>query len=147
MTFTNPILQESADHYKVGIDELTANLSNLSMLEYEANDVLFRIRRLGTDNEDRPDDAEFMPTAALRTACEFKVDRPFLTIHEILQRFADIANALGSFVYENGLVQPGAGDIWRVAAAAGEIEQSLADSVRKTQSGGSIARYSGNTSQ
>ena len=42
MSFRNPVLQASADHFKVGIDELTVNLGNLSMLEYEEGKVLFR---------------------------------------------------------------------------------------------------------
>ena len=43
MSFRNPLLPKSADHFKVGIDELTVNLGNLSMLEYGTNDVLFRV--------------------------------------------------------------------------------------------------------
>jgi hypothetical protein len=129
LTFMNPLLQESADHFKVGIDEFTVNLSNLSMLEYSANDVLFRIRRLGTDGEARPADDAFMPTAALRTACEFKIDRAFLTIHEIVDRFKAIANALGSYVKENGLVQPGGGDIWRLDITANDAAQFTPDQI------------------
>ena len=52
MSFSNPVLQESADHFLVGIDELTVNLSHLSMLEHDTNDVLFRIRRLGYFGDD-----------------------------------------------------------------------------------------------
>ena len=121
MTFTNPLLQDSADHYKVGVDELTVNLSNLSMLEYsDVADVLFRIRRLGIDNEPRPTDAAFMPTAELRTAATFTIDRAFLTIHEVLDRFSSIANAISSYMHETGLVQPGNGapNIWRLPLAA-----------------------------
>ena len=123
MSFRNPILEDSADHYKVGIDELTVNLSNLSMLEYEAGDVLFRVRRLGADNEDRPGDDAFLPLALLRNACEFKVDKPYLTVLEILDRFVTIGEAIGTFIKENGLVQPDppagepdshVNDIWRL---------------------------------
>ena len=42
MSFRNPVLAKSADHFKVGIDELTVNLGNLSMLEYGVNQVMFR---------------------------------------------------------------------------------------------------------
>ena len=48
MSFQSPLLQDSADHYRVGIDEFTVSLSNLSILEHEGVDkVLFQIRRLG----------------------------------------------------------------------------------------------------
>ena len=47
MTFTNPILQESADHFRVGVDELTINSASLSLLDYENPDqVLFRIIKI-----------------------------------------------------------------------------------------------------
>ena len=124
MTFTNPVLQDSADHYKVGVDELTVNLSNLSMLEYEGNnDVLFVIRRLGIDNEPRPVDAALMPTQVLIDSCTFKIDKPYLTIHGIVDRFRTIANALGSYIEENGLEQPGDGaaDIWRLPLDEGRV--------------------------
>ena len=148
MTFTNPVLGDSADHYKVGVDELTVNLSNLSMLEYEGNnDVLFVIRRLGIDNEPRPVDAALMPTQALIDACTFKIDKPYLTIHGIVDRFRTIANALSSYIEENGLEQPGDGaaDIWRLPldeekAAGGEVDEYF--SVSLTADGG--LRFSGN---
>ena len=47
MSFRNPVLGKSADHFKVGIDELTVCLGNLSMPEYGTNDVLFRVLRRG----------------------------------------------------------------------------------------------------
>ena len=47
LTFRNPILDKSADHFKVGVDDLTVNLGNLSMIEYGVGDVLFRILRRG----------------------------------------------------------------------------------------------------
>lgn len=51
ITFRNPVLQKSADYFKVGIDELTVNLGNLSMLEAGPNEVLFVIRRAGRYTE------------------------------------------------------------------------------------------------
>ena len=51
LTFRNPILDKSADHFKVGIDELTANIGALSMLEYESGEILFRIERRGYDGD------------------------------------------------------------------------------------------------
>ena len=56
MTFQNPVLPKSADHYKVGIDELTVNLGNLSMLEYGVDDVLFRVLRRGNNARELSDD-------------------------------------------------------------------------------------------
>ena len=47
MTFTNPVLAESADHFRVGVDELTINSASLSLLDYENPDqVLFRIIKI-----------------------------------------------------------------------------------------------------
>ena len=45
ITFTNPVLPKSADHFKVGVDELTVNLGKISMLDYGDNDIVFLIRR------------------------------------------------------------------------------------------------------
>ena len=47
MSFRAPILSKSSDYFKVGIDELTVNLSALSMLEYDSDEVIFRIVRRG----------------------------------------------------------------------------------------------------
>ena len=76
MSFQNPVLQDSADHFLVGIDDLTVNLSNLSMLEYDSSgsNVLLRIRRLLTEDEGIVDALafeDFMHTPALQAACEF----------------------------------------------------------------------------
>ena len=49
-TFVNPILGKSSDHFKVGVDELTVNMSAISMLEINKRpDVVFRILRRGVD--------------------------------------------------------------------------------------------------
>ena len=60
ITFRDPVLQKSADHFKVGIDELTVNLGNLSMLEYSGTDadVLFRIRLRHVDLMDDGNNAQ-----------------------------------------------------------------------------------------
>ena len=47
MSFSNPVLPKSSDYFKVGIDELTLNLNNLSLLESVEGEVLFRILRRG----------------------------------------------------------------------------------------------------
>ena len=51
LTFRDPILSESADHFSVGIDELTISLGSLSMLEYNATypSVLLRVHLRGVD--------------------------------------------------------------------------------------------------
>ena len=147
MTFTNPVLQDSADHYKVGVDELTVNLSNLSMLEYAGSnaEVLFLIRRLGIDNEPRPTDQLFMPTIDLMNAAVFRIDRPFLTIHEVLARLRTIANAVGSYMHETGLVQPGNGaaDIWRLPLAP-DAPSVVEDFFQVSLTANGALRFSGN---
>jgi hypothetical protein len=124
MTFRNPVLPKSADHFKVGIDELTVNLGNLSMLEYGVNDVLFRVLRRG--NNLGQVDANFQMIDGpvgyenqWRDAFEFKIDRAYLTILEILERCTEVATAVGTYIREEGLVQPGGGALWTMPFAAG----------------------------
>ena len=119
MSFSNPLLQESADHFRVGIDELTVNLAHLSILEYDSGtNVLFRIRRLGhfgntNSNPAQAADAaaqraEFngLPTEALAKALEFKITRQYNTLAEILERMKEICRALGTYIRSTGLVNP-----------------------------------------
>ena len=132
MSFRSPILPKSADHFKVGIDELTVNLGNLSMLEYDStNDVLFRVLRRGNNvaGEEHADfhmiDGPGGNENKWRDAFEFKINRPFLTILEILERCRQVANAVQTFINQEGLAQPGGGNIWTAALAAdpaGEYE-------------------------
>ena len=135
MSFRNPVLGKSADHFKVGIDELTVCLGNLSMLEYGTNDVLFRVLRRGRGvphvNDLAPPgsavphpeehhlnfrmvDGPAEYVEQWRDGFEFKIDRPFLTILEVLGRAQEIASAVGTYVREIGLVNPagGVGAIW-----------------------------------
>ena len=126
MSFRNPILPKSADHFKVGIDELTVNLGNLSMLEYGVNDVLFRVLRRGNNLGEVADHFEMIDGPVgyedqWRDAFEFKIDRAYLTILEILERCTEIATAVGTFIREEGLVQPGgaAAALWTMPFAAG----------------------------
>ena len=118
MSFRNPVLSKSADHYKVGIDELTVNLGNLSMLEYGVDDVIFRILRRGANIADEFDENFRMvdgPNAypeEWRDAFSFKVNRPYLTMHEVLGRCNEIAVAVGTYMREEGLVQPAVANIW-----------------------------------
>ena len=112
MSFRNPILPKSADHFKVGIDELTVNLGNLSMLEYGRRDVLFRVLRRGNNLGENDFDFRMIDGPAgnveqWRDAFEFKVDRAYLTILEVLERCTEVATAVGTYIREQGLVDPG----------------------------------------
>ena len=111
MSFSNPVLSKSADYFKVGIDELTLNLNNLSLLEFVEGEVLFRIIRRGylqLDNTNPEQQAALTgyklpdgPAANLeqwRDAVEFKVDRSYLTIMEVMSRCTQIATSLNTFV-------------------------------------------------
>jgi hypothetical protein len=120
MSFSNPILQDSADHYRVAIDDLTVNLSNLSMLEYDAGgaNVLFRIKRLGhiASNEDMTDVAH-MPTEGNRKAFEFAITRPYNSLSEIMERMCEIGRAVGTFI-KSGAMNNAVVNLWNVTAAA-----------------------------
>lgn len=145
MSFRNPVLPKSSDHYKVGIDELTVNLGNLSMLEYGVDDVMFRVLRRGNniagefDEDftmvDGPDPGAggggaadlALQAASLnkwRDAFAFNIDRAYLTMHEVLGRCTEIAVAVGTYIRVEGLVQPGAANIWTIPldAGAGDLE-------------------------
>ena len=124
LTFSNPILQKSADHFKVGIDDLTVNLGNLSMLEYGAGDVLFRVlRRGGIYGQDSPNfymvDGPAGDLEKYRDAFSFKIDRVYSTLQEILERFSQIATAVGTYVRENGLQNAGGVADWEFPVAQG----------------------------
>ena len=130
LTFRNPILQKSADHFKVGIDELTVNLANLSMLEYGVGDVVFRIIRRGVDAQEHADfymiDGPGGSEDKYRNAFTFDVDRIYNTLQEVLSRFAQISTAVGTYIRANGLVNPagppptiGANAVWPVPVNAG----------------------------
>ena len=100
LTFRDPILGESADHFSVGVDELTVSLGNLSMLEYNATNpsVLLRVQLRGVDGVNHanwymPDG----PVGALeqwRDAFQFKVDRSYTNLNEVLSRFTEISLAV-----------------------------------------------------
>jgi len=119
MSFSNPLLQDSADHFRVGIDELTVNLAHLSMLEYDSGtNVLFRIRRLGhfgnagsvppqlADAAVQLQANAGLPTPLLANALEFKISRQYNTLAEIMERAKEICRALGTYILSAGLVNP-----------------------------------------
>ena len=114
LTFRDPVLTESADHFSVGVDELTVSLGSLSMLEYNATrpDVLLRVRGvdgatdlLNADGTrdwlmvDGEDDAE-----QWRNAFEFKADRPYTNLQEIMSRMNEIATTVTNYIHDYGLV-------------------------------------------
>ena len=104
MSFSNPILKESADHYRVGVDEFTLNLQHLSMLEYEStgSNVLFRIRR-AVDLDELPDDNAVMPTPELLEACTFRINRAFTSWNDIKVRIDQICRTLNQYIDTTGL--------------------------------------------
>ena len=130
MSFRNPVLPKSADHFKVGIDELTVNLGNLSMLSYDEGnpDVLFRVLRRGrndvveTHETFQMFDAPAPYPGKWRDGFEFKINRPYITILEILDRCMEVAIAVNTFIREVGLVQPGAGadPVWTTVYPVGQ---------------------------
>ena len=150
MSFRSPILPKSSDHFKVGIDELTVNLGNLSMLEYDAaNDVLFRVLRRGDNTGDQDEDFQMIdgPAGNLdvwRNAFEFKINRPFLTILEILERCKQVASAVRTFINQEGFVQPGGGNIWTAALAAGAGPAGPYEHFRVSLTANGQIQFSGN---
>jgi hypothetical protein len=112
VTFRTALLQKSADHFRVGIDELTVNFSNLSMLEYTgASSVLLRVVRLGGDTEQVPETEGFQMhdgpagfESQWRDAFEFKVDQAYNTMQEVLGRLDDLSLAVHSYMRSYGLI-------------------------------------------
>ena len=116
LTFRDPILSQSADHFKVGIDELTVSLGSLSMLEYNAlyPGVLLRIRLRGRDGAvDEAHDWEMFDGVApleadiWRRSFTFEVNRPYVTMQEVIARFNIIIRAVTNFANEFGFVNNG----------------------------------------
>ena len=116
MSFSNPILKESADHFKVGIDEFTINLQHLSMLEFDPSGTneLFRFRRLGT----AIDAADFLPTATLRDACSFRINRAYTSFNDIKVRIDQICRTMNQYIDASGLVDA-AGTTYNVTIPPG----------------------------
>ena len=109
ITFTNPVLPKSADHFKVGVDELTVNLGKISMLDYGDNDIVFRIIRRGRDDIQYYIDDLLMPDAATppldvyKEAFAFTADRPYLSFQGIIDRLVDMNRAVNQYFIENPL--------------------------------------------
>ena len=122
LTFRNPILGKSADHFKVGIDELTANIGALSMLEYENGEILFRIERRGVDGEVDAvmPDGPAGDVEKWRNAFAFTIDRVYNTLQEVFERVSEMSDAVGSYMREEGLVNFGA-DLWEDYGGGGVL--------------------------
>ena len=110
-TFVNPILGKSSDHFKVGVDELTVNMSAISMLEINKRpDVVFRILRRGVDtgidgNWEMHDSAIVGNEGSLRAGFEFKVDRAYTTLQGFIRKCEEISNAVNSYITTTDLTQ------------------------------------------
>ena len=136
LTFRDPILSESADHFSVGIDELTISLGSLSMLEYNATypSVLMRVHLRGVDgaannaanfNDWLMPDGPAGNLGKWRESFEFKVDRAYTNINEVLKRLNEIANAVEGYFHTEGIVNPGAGNIFDPTYAPFPVGQGI----------------------
>ena len=113
MSFKNPLLDKSSDHFKVGIDELTVNLNRLSMLEYDATDgdVVFKIIRRGCGDATVSSFDPLTPGGLAvgadvwRKAFTFRADRPYTNMLEVVDRFNQIADAVSTFIRVHGLIR------------------------------------------
>ena len=117
LTFRDPILGESADHFSVGVDELTVSLGSLSMLEYNKTNpsVLLRVQLRGVDGAANAQANWYMPDGVgvgneeqWRNAFSFKVDRAYTNLNEVLSRLNEIAEAVNGYC-RAGLANPGGG--------------------------------------
>ena len=99
MSFRNPILTESADHFKVGVDEFSVNLQALSMLEFEpsGSNILFNFRAIGSN----PAGAPLPPP--LVDACTFRIDKAYTSFSEIKVRIDQMCRTLNIFIDTTGL--------------------------------------------
>lgn len=111
------LLPMSADHYKVGVDELVVSLSNLSMIENN-RDILFEIRPLTRsqnvadqgvadltmDHVLGPDGATYERAADYRFTC----DRIYRNTLDIMNRFKEIQLRVKLFIEERGFVDQAA---------------------------------------
>ena len=100
-SFSTPILPKSSSHYTVGVGELTVNLGSLSMIEPN-DDVLFRIIRRGRDGQPH---ADWVMPAPYTGGFEFRADRTYGTMQEVLERLKEIQTAIQKFFYEVNLNQ------------------------------------------
>ena len=104
ITFVNPILDRSSDHFKVGVDELSVNFSAISMLDINTTpDVVFRVIRRGLDAQNQAswqmhDSADPNNLGSIRAGFEFKVDRAYTTLQGVIQKCEEISNAVNEYI-------------------------------------------------
>ena len=101
--FRNAILPKSSSHYKVGVDELTVNLGQLSMLAMNATspETVFRVIRRGNDGVQDPDwRMHGVPgnDNYYRKGFEFVVDRVYNSIQDVIDRLGEIENSINHYV-------------------------------------------------
>ena len=119
LTFRDPILDQSADHFSVGVDELSVSLGSLSMLEFDAINpgVVLRVKLRGVDgatdygNVDGARDW-LMPDGPIgnveqwRRGFRFSVDKAYTNLNQILKRFDEISSAVNDYIKDVGLLNP-----------------------------------------
>ena len=104
ITFVNPILGKSSDHFKVGIDELSVNMSQLSMLDINSTpDVVFRVIRRGIDTANQAswemhDSAVAGNLGSIRAGFEFRVNEPYTTLQGVISKCTEISNAVNEYI-------------------------------------------------
>ena len=119
LTFRDPILSQSADHYAVGVDELTVSLGSLSMLEYSATSpsVLLRVKLRGVDGQHDGANVDGfrrweMPDGPVgyeeqwRRGFQFTVEKAYTNLSQILKRLDEICTAVNNYINDVGLVNP-----------------------------------------
>ena len=161
MSFSNPLLQESADHYSVGIDDLTLNLSHLSLLEFETGDVLFQIKPIGYMGDiDQPQSrlksagdhavgGEFVDDVLLSPeetrALSFAIDRPYSSIADILHRAQQIARTVKHLRLTNpdnyDIADPDSYKSWNRDTT---VQDDLEPEVSIDMTAGGLLRFKGN---
>ena len=105
ITMRNPLLESSADHYMVGVDELALNISGLSMLEF---------KRRGLDQNATNQDADpsgldwslGARNSAAQIGSTFQISRPFTNMQDITQRLNEIARYMTEYLHGAAMQDP-----------------------------------------
>ena len=114
ITFTDPVLPKSADHFKVGVDELTVNLGKISMLDFGDDDIVFRVLRRGRDAVGYQIGALTMPDGPnvgeeeiFREGFKFVVDRPYVSFQGVVDKLRDVNNSINQYLRQYALAGAG----------------------------------------
>ena len=134
LTFKNPILGESADHFKVGIDDLTVNLGSLSMLDYsDPTEVMFRIIRRGVTDHPATNADERSDAAARRGfvmpdyILDGSVAEQEMAAHQLT--FGNAFNALAGITQANLAIAAAAAIGDNVALAQAQADLAIAQAL------------------